>query len=103
MRCINWGARLLVIGFTGGIGLAKTNLLMIKGASVLGVRAGEAVRRNPALGEVRIKALTEWAEAGKIRPNVSHRIPLEDFAEGDAASHRSKGDGSGGADDGVMS
>src|SRR3954464_6127537 len=81
MRCINWGARLLVIGFTGGIGLAKTNLLMIKGASVLGVRAGEAVRRNPALGEVRIKALTEWAEAGKIRPNVSHRLPLEDYAK----------------------
>jgi NADPH:quinone reductase len=81
MRCINWGARLLVIGFTGGIGLAKTNLLMIKGASVLGVRAGEAVRRNPALGEVRIKALSEWAEAGKIRPNVSHRLPLEDYAK----------------------
>src|SRR6185295_9739603 len=80
MRCINWGARLLIIGFTGGIGLAKTNLLMIKGASVLGVRAGEAVRRNPALGEVRIRELTEWAEAGKIRPNVSHRIPLEDYA-----------------------
>ena len=47
MRCINWGARLLIIGFTGGIGLAKTNLLMIKGASVLGVRAGEAVQEIP--------------------------------------------------------
>jgi NADPH2:quinone reductase len=81
MRCIAWGARLLVIGFTGGIGLAKTNLLMIKGASVLGVRAGEAVRKNPALGEVRIKALLEWAEAGKLRPNVSHRLPLEDYAK----------------------
>jgi NADPH:quinone reductase len=81
MRCINWGARLLVIGFTGGIGLAKTNLLLIKGASVVGVRAGEAVRKNPALGEVRIKALTEWAEAGKLRPNVSHRLPLEDYAK----------------------
>ena len=80
MRCINWGARLLIIGFTGGIGLAKTNLLMIKGASVLGVRAGEAVRKNPALGEIRIKALTEWAEAGKVRPNISHRLPLEDYA-----------------------
>jgi NADPH2:quinone reductase len=80
MRCIAWGARLLIIGFTGGIGLAKTNLLMIKGASVLGVRAGEAVRKNPALGEVRITALTEWAEAGKIRPNISHRLPLEDYA-----------------------
>jgi NADPH:quinone reductase len=80
MRCINWGARLLIIGFTGGIGLARTNLLMIKGASVLGVRAGEAVRKNPALGGVRIKALTEWAEQGKIRPNISHRVPLEDYA-----------------------
>ena len=37
--------------------------------------------RNPALGEVRIKALTEWAEAGKMRPNVSHRLPLEDYAK----------------------
>jgi NADPH2:quinone reductase len=81
MRCIAWGARILVIGFTGGIGLARTNLLLIKGASVLGVRAGEAVRRNPALGEMRIKALLDWAEAGKIRPNVSHRLPLEDYAQ----------------------
>jgi NADPH2:quinone reductase len=77
LRCIAWGARILVIGFTGGIGLARTNLLMIKGASVLGVRAGEAVRKNPALGDVRLKALTAWAEAGRIRPNISHRFPLE--------------------------
>jgi NADPH2:quinone reductase len=80
VRCIAWGARLLVVGFTGGIGLARTNLLLIKGASVLGVRAGEAVRRNPALGEVRLKQLVEWAEQGKIRPNVSHRLPLAEFA-----------------------
>jgi NADPH2:quinone reductase len=80
LRCIAWGARLLVIGFTGGIGVAKTNLVLIKGASVLGVRAGEAARRDPALGEARIKALLAWAEAGKIRPNVSHRLPLEDVA-----------------------
>jgi NADPH2:quinone reductase len=81
LRCIAWGARILVIGFTGGIGLARTNLLLIKGASVLGVRAGEAVRKNPALGEVRQRKLLEWAEAGKIRPNVSHRLPLEDYAQ----------------------
>jgi NADPH:quinone reductase len=80
LRCIAWGARVLVIGFTGGIGLARTNLLLIKGASVLGVRAGEAVRKNPVLGEVRTEALLAWAEAGKIRPHISHRLPLEDFA-----------------------
>src|SRR5580704_17570524 len=81
LRCIAWGARILVIGFTGGIGLARTNLVLIKGASVLGVRAGEAVRKNPALGEVRLKALTAWAEAGKIRPHISRRLPLENYAE----------------------
>jgi len=81
MRCIAWGARLLVIGFTGGIGSAKTNLLLIKGASVLGVRAGEAVRKNPVLGEVRLKALLQWAEEGKLRPNISHRLPLQDYAK----------------------
>lgn len=81
IRCINWGARLLVIGFTGGIGLAKTNLLLIKGASVIGVRAGEAVRKNPALGEKRLKDLLAWAEAGRLRPHVSHRLPLEEYAK----------------------
>ena len=81
LRCIAWGARVLVIGFTGGIGLARTNLLLIKGASVLGVRAGEAVRKDPAIGKARIKALLAWAEAGKIRPHISHRLPLEDYAQ----------------------
>ena len=81
LRCINWGARMLVIGFTGGIGVAKTNLVLITGASVLGVRAGEAARRDPKIGEARLKTLFAWAEAGKIRPNVSHRLPLEDVAQ----------------------
>ena len=81
LRCINWGARLLVIGFTGGIGVARTNLVLIKGASVLGVRAGEAARRDPAQAASRIKALLAWAEEGKVRPNVSHRLPLEQVAE----------------------
>src|SRR4051794_33677689 len=81
LRCIAWGARILIIGFTGGIGMARTNLLLIKGASLLGVRAGEAVRRNPGLGAVRIKNLVDWAEAGKIRPHISHRLPLEHYAK----------------------
>ena len=80
-RCIAWGARILVVGFTGGIGLARTNLLMIKGASVLGVRAGEAARKNPALGEERLKTLLAWAAGGHVRPHISHRLPLEEYAK----------------------
>ncbi|TKT72607.1 NADPH:quinone oxidoreductase family protein [Afipia massiliensis] len=81
LRCIAWGARLLVIGFTGGVGVAKTNLVLIKGASVLGVRAGEAVRKDPSLGVVRLADLTRLAEEGRISPNISHRLPLEDYAK----------------------
>ncbi len=80
LRCIAWGARLLVVGFTGGIGVAKTNLVLIKGASVLGVRAGEAVRMNPALGVARLAALTRLADERRISPNISHRLPLADYA-----------------------
>lgn len=80
LRCIAWGARLLVIGFTGGIGAAKTNLVLIKGASVLGVRAGEATRQNPALGAARLAALMRLAGEQRISPNISHRLPLENYA-----------------------
>jgi NADPH:quinone reductase len=80
LRCIAWGARVLVIGFTGGIGSARTNLLLIKGASVLGVRAGEAARKNPEIREARTTALMDWAASGKVRPHISHRMPLEEFA-----------------------
>lgn len=79
LRCIAWGARLLVIGFTGGIGLAKTNLVLIKGASVLGVRAGEAARKDPALGVARLANLVRLANERRISPNISHRLPLESF------------------------
>jgi len=28
-----------------------------------------------------MKALMAWAEAGKVRPNISHRLPLEEYAK----------------------
>jgi NADPH2:quinone reductase len=80
LRCIAWGARILVVGFTGGVGTARTNLVLIKGASVLGVRAGEAVRKNPSLGTARQEVLSRLANEGRISPNISHRLPLDDYA-----------------------
>ena len=81
VRCINWGARLIIVGFLAGVGLARTNLVLIKNASVHGIRAGESVRRDPSLGPPRQRDLTAFAEAGKISPNISHRLPLERTAE----------------------
>lgn len=82
MRCINWGARIVVVGFVGGIGLAKTNLILMKNATLHGIRAGEAVRRTPRLAGVRWRALVRLAELGAISPLVTHRLPLERWSEG---------------------
>ena len=54
------------------LGSPKPICLMIKGASVLGVRAGEAVRRNPALGEVAIEGAA-GVGGGRQNPRPTFR------------------------------
>jgi NADPH2:quinone reductase len=78
MRCLNWGARVVIVGFTAGRpALAKTNHILIKGASVTGIRAGEFGRRNPEAAAQNLETLLSWAAAGDIRTHISHRFPLD--------------------------
>jgi NADPH2:quinone reductase len=78
MRCLNWGARIVIVGFTAGRpALAKTNHILIKGASVTGIRAGEFSRRNPDAAAQNLETLLCWAAAGDIRTHISHRFPLD--------------------------
>jgi len=82
MRCLNWGARIVIVGFTAGRpALAKTNHILIKGASVTGIRAGEFGRRNPAVAKANLEVLLDWAGAGEIAPYISHRFLLEDVED----------------------
>lgn len=81
MRCLNWGARVVIVGFTSGrAALARTNHILIKGASVVGIRAGEFSRRNPEQGEKNRAVLWQWAEAGLVRSHISHQFSLRDTA-----------------------
>jgi NADPH2:quinone reductase len=82
MRCLNWGARIVIVGFTAGRpALAKTNHILIKGASVTGIRAGEFGRRNPDAAAQNLETLLSWAAAGDIRTHISHRFPLDGIAD----------------------
>jgi len=82
LRAIAWGGRYLVIGFAGGpIPKLKTNLPLLKGASVIGVRAGEAGRQNPDVGRAVNRAILDLAGAGHLRPNISHRFAFGDYRE----------------------
>jgi NADPH:quinone reductase len=78
VRCIAFDGRLLVIGFTSGrIPNVSVNMPLIKGFSVVGVRAGEYGRQFPERGRENGEAIWKMADAGEIRPHIHARFPLE--------------------------
>ncbi|MEM9355631.1 MAG: NADPH:quinone oxidoreductase family protein [Pseudomonadota bacterium] len=82
-RCIAFDGRLLVIGFTSGrIATVSTNIPLIKGFSVVGVRAGEYGRQYPERGQENLEAIWQLAAAGRTSPHVHAELPLEDFRAG---------------------
>lgn len=81
-RCIAFAGRLLVIGFAGGrIASVNTNIPLIKGFSVVGVRAGEYGRQFPERGRFIRDEIWRWAAEGKTKPAVFAELPLERWRE----------------------
>jgi NADPH2:quinone reductase len=81
-RCIAFGGRILSIGFTSGrLPVLPVNIALIKGFSVVGVRAGEYGRRFPEKGRENQEAIWRLAEEGKVRPRVDREFPLADWRE----------------------
>ena len=88
-RCIAFGGRLLVIGFASGrIPEVSVNMPLIKGFSVVGVRAGEYGRRFPERGAENVAAIDALAAAGTIRPHVHAALDLADWRAGFAMIER---------------
>ena len=79
IRCINWGGRILVVGFTSGrIPTAPVNMPLIKGFSIVGVRAGEFGRRDPVKGKENIEAVKKLADEGNLKPHICKTFKLEE-------------------------
>jgi NADPH:quinone reductase len=79
VRSLAWQGRLLVIGFASGdIPKLPLNLLLLKGASAIGVFWGEYVRRNPAAHRADMAVALEGVATGLLKPHVSHVVPLGD-------------------------
>lgn len=84
-RAIAWNGRHLVIGFTAGIAGLPLNLMLLKGASVIGVFYGDFTRREPERSDRCLNEIVALLDAGKIRPFISTRLPLHRAIEGLAA------------------
>ena len=82
-RCVAFGGKLLVVGFAGGrIAEISTNIPLIKGFSIVGVRAGEYARRFPARGAAIRDALLAMAAQRQITPHIDRVLPLGRWREG---------------------
>jgi len=82
-RCVTFGGSLVVVGFTSGrIANIATNIPLIKGFSIVGLRAGEYARRFPERGRAINAVLADLAEQGAISPAIDRTLPLSQWREG---------------------
>ena len=82
LRSIAWRGRHLVIGFAAGeIPKLPWNLMLLKGASVVGVFWGEFARREPKANVAAMREMLGWMAEGKLKPLVSQRYALAETAQ----------------------
>ena len=82
LRSIAWEGKYLVVGFAAGeIPKIPLNLALLKGCDIVGVFWGAWMAKNPQAHARSVAELLALYEAGRIRPYVSERFPLERAAD----------------------
>jgi NADPH2:quinone reductase len=77
-RSIGWRGRYLVVGFANGeIPRLPLNLMLLKGASLVGVFWGEFAKREPKANMQAMGQMLGWMAEGKLKPLVSGRYALD--------------------------
>src|SRR2546425_393669 len=81
LSSLGWGGRMLLVGFVGGVPQIPANRLLVKNRSALGSslryfrwHAPDKLRRS-------VEELVGWYGEGKLRPCITHRVPLERSVE----------------------
>ncbi len=81
LSSLGWGGRILLVGFVGGVQQIAANRLLVKNRAALGCslryfrwHAPDRLRRS-------VEELFRWYGEGKLRPCVTHRLPLERSVE----------------------
>jgi len=76
LSALGWGGRILLVGFVGGVPQIPANRLLVKHRAALGSslryfrwHAPDKLRRS-------VEELMRWYAEGKLRPLISHRLPL---------------------------
>jgi NADPH:quinone reductase len=79
-RSIAWRGRYLVVGFASGpIPALPMNLMLLKGASIVGVFWGDFARREPKANQSMMLELAQWYGQGKIKPVIDQTMPMAEL------------------------
>jgi NADPH2:quinone reductase len=82
LRCVAWGARLLVVGFAAGqIQKIPANILLVKNIDAQGFYWGSYRRHQPERILDCFAGLGRFHAAGLLKPHISHRFDLANYAQ----------------------
>lgn len=78
----NREARVIIIGFASGeVPQIPANIILVKNISVIGFYWGGYLAFNPEALTESLSELMDWHAAGKLKPHISHTLPLDQAAE----------------------
>ncbi|CUH45761.1 NADPH:quinone oxidoreductase family protein [Ruegeria atlantica] len=82
-RATNPEGRLLPIGFAGGdVPQIPANHLLVKNLTVIGFYIGGYLKFRPQIVQDSFDTLFGWLAEGRIKPHISHVLPLAEADEG---------------------
>jgi NADPH:quinone reductase len=81
-RSIAWRGRYLVVGFAAGpIPALPFNLMLLKGASAVGVFWGDFAKKEPKANAAMMQELAGWYAKGIIKPVIDSTMPMSQLKE----------------------
>ena len=81
-RSIAWRGRYLIVGFASGpIPALPLNLMLLKGASLVGVFWGDFAKREPKANAAMMAELAGWYASGKVKPVIDRVMPMAELKQ----------------------
>ena len=81
LSSLGWGGRILLIGFVAGVPQIPANRLLVKHRAALGSSLRYFRWHAPDKLVRSVEELVQWYGEGRLRPLVTHRLPLERSVE----------------------
>lgn len=81
LSSLGWGGRILLVGFVAGVPQIPANRLLVKHRAALGSSLRYFRWHAPEKLRASVDELLRWYGEGRLKPCVTHRLPLEKGVE----------------------